>query len=55
MLFKRKFFLDLEAEAGKTPAPPAVVDPVAAKPAKAMRPRMAGAPSAAAEIGRAHV
>lgn len=45
MLFKRKFFLDLEAEAGKTPAPPAVVAPIAAKPAAAIKPRLA-APAA---------
>jgi hypothetical protein len=40
MLFKRKFFLELEAEDGKTPAPPAIVTPIAAKPAAAIKPRL---------------
>ncbi|MEB3360978.1 MAG: hypothetical protein VKI42_02505 [Synechococcaceae cyanobacterium] len=47
MLFKRKFFLDLEAEDGKTPAPPAVVAPIAVKPAAAIQPPVA-APTAQA-------
>lgn len=37
MLFQRKFFLDLEAEAGKTPAPPAVVATAEPKPAPAAK------------------
>jgi hypothetical protein len=48
MLFQRKFFLDLEAEAGKTRAPSAVVAVAAPKPAPAAKPTAAPKPASAA-------